>query len=99
MSELEEELINMNNKVDSIKEVEWVVINENPKTDYYFNGGAGGKNLVFKNLKTNEEKTLNEMLSLSNLKLEKYNMVKIFNSKLNEWYIRKSLIIKTKRII
>ncbi|MCU9931260.1 hypothetical protein RRG49_05015 [Mycoplasmopsis felis] len=48
MSELEEELINMNNKVDSIKEVEWVVINESPKTDYYFNGGAGGKNLVFK---------------------------------------------------
>ncbi|MEI2462294.1 hypothetical protein RRG54_02860 [Mycoplasmopsis felis] len=67
----------MNNKVDSIKEVEWVVINESPKTDYYFNGGAGEKNLVFKNLKTNEEKTLNEMLSLSNLELEKYNMIKI----------------------
>ncbi|WP_322958368.1 hypothetical protein RRG49_05010 [Mycoplasmopsis felis] len=29
------------------------------------------------------------MLSLSNLELEKYNMIKIFNSKLNEWYIRK----------
>ncbi|BBU47973.1 hypothetical protein [Mycoplasmopsis felis] len=51
--------------------------------------GAGGKNLVFKNLKTNEEKILNEILSLSNLELEKYNMIKIFNSKLNEWYIRK----------
>ncbi|UWW00823.1 hypothetical protein NW064_06640 [Mycoplasmopsis felis] len=37
-----------------------------------------------------KKKILNEMLSLSNLELEKYNMIKIFNSKLNEWYIRKS---------
>ncbi|WP_322910790.1 hypothetical protein [Mycoplasmopsis felis] len=88
-NELENKVKDIIKKLDNIKEVEWVVINETPKTDYYFNGGVGGKNLVFKNLKTNEEKDLSYMLSLSNIELEKYNMIKVYNSKLNDWYIRK----------
>ncbi|AJR12566.1 Uncharacterised protein [Mesomycoplasma dispar] len=86
---LESLLLSLRSKYDLIEAVEWVVISETPQTDYYYNGGSGGKNLVFKNLKTNETKTIEEMLKIDPLTLKKWGMIKVFNPLLKDWYIRK----------
>ncbi|WP_134110275.1 hypothetical protein [Mycoplasmopsis mustelae] len=79
----------MSNKIDTLREVGWVVINETPQTDYYWRGGKGGKNTVFKNLKTGEILTIDEMIQKTDLELYILGLKKVFNPKLNEWYIRK----------
>ncbi|AJR12534.1 Uncharacterised protein [Mesomycoplasma dispar] len=93
INEFEEKLhslsVSLWSRYNVIEEVEWVVINETPQTDYYYNSGTGGKNLVFKNLKTNETKTIEQMLEIDPLRLRKWGMIKVFNPFLNEWYIRK----------
>ncbi|WP_027332605.1 hypothetical protein [Mycoplasmopsis gallinarum] len=66
----------------------FIVIGETPLTDEYKNGGKGGKNILFKNIKENKNYTLEEMLSKSKEELYLYNLIKVYNSKLDEWYIR-----------
>lgn len=62
---------------------------ESEQTDYYYNGGKGGKNLVFKNLQTGDEKTIDEMLEVPDWQLYKWHLTKVYNTSLKEWYIRK----------
>ncbi|UWD34231.1 hypothetical protein [Mesomycoplasma molare] len=94
--ELQNLVSNWEKEYKDIQNFNWVVINETKQTDYYYNGGTGGKNLVFKNLKTNEIKTISEMLSLDEITLYNMGLMKVYNSKLEEWYIKK-LPNKTKK--
>ncbi|OAB48753.1 hypothetical protein [Mycoplasmopsis gallinarum] len=66
----------------------FVVIGETPQTDKYNKGGKGGKNIWFKNVKTNKNYSLEDMLLMTNEELYLYNLKKVYNSKLDEWYIR-----------
>ncbi|QIW61966.1 hypothetical protein [Mycoplasmopsis gallinacea] len=88
-SVLVEKMIGLGKRIESLKEFEWVVINESEQTDYYYNGGKGGKNLVFKNLQTGDEKTIDEMLEVPDWQLYKWHLTKVYNTSLKEWYIRK----------
>ncbi|ATP59602.1 hypothetical protein [Mesomycoplasma dispar] len=85
INEFEEKLhslsVSLWSRYNVIEEVEWVVINKTPQTDYYYYyySGTGGKNLVFKNLKTNETKTIEQMLEIDPLRLRKWGVIKVFN--------------------
>ncbi|OAB49116.1 hypothetical protein [Mycoplasmopsis gallinarum] len=77
------------NKINQIKnKITYVVIHETELTDKYENGGIGGKNLVFKNVVTNENFTIEQMLQKTDFELYLANLQKVFNPRLNEWYIR-----------
>ncbi|MGZ9763213.1 hypothetical protein ACXYRP_02905 [Mycoplasma sp. 5912] len=89
LSELENQLQTIAINLENIKRVEWVVVKETPLDKPYNQGGKGGKNLVFKNLKTSEVLTLEQMLAKHDWMLYAWGMQKIYNKKLNEWYIRK----------
>ncbi|VEU76203.1 hypothetical protein [Mycoplasmopsis columboralis] len=88
-SDIGDEIIRLGQLINNYKKVEWVVIDETPQTDYYNNGGHGGRNLVFKNLETNEIKTLGQMLNEPEWKLKLWRLAKVYNSKLGIWYIKK----------
>lgn len=78
------------------KGVKWVVINETKQDGDYWEGGTGGKNLEFKNILEDEIYTLNQLLSYSRALLYSMGLVKVYNSKTGEWYIR-TLPNNTKR--
>ncbi|QZE12665.1 hypothetical protein [Mycoplasma sp. Ms02] len=80
-------------KDDSIS---WVVIHETRQTGFYWDGGKGGKNLIFRNMNENKNYSLEELLSKSDEELYTKGLRKVFNSKLNEWYIR-TIRNKTKK--
>ncbi|MGZ9755718.1 hypothetical protein [Mycoplasma sp. 246B] len=86
---LENKLKNIASNLDNIKPVEWVVVKETPLNKPYNQGGIGGRNLVFKNLKTNEVLTLNQMLDKPDWLLHLWGLQKVYNKKYNYWYIRK----------
>ncbi|WP_373440817.1 hypothetical protein [Metamycoplasma equirhinis] len=50
--------------------------------------GKGGKNIIFKNRKIGELFALDKLLSKPQYELNLLGLLKIFNPKLNEWYIR-----------
>ncbi|VEU74977.1 Uncharacterised protein [Mycoplasmopsis citelli] len=85
--EIDDLLEILNKQLDSLKQDKWVVINETRQTDYYFNRGRGGRNKVFRNLKSGEEKTLDEMLKYSKSQLKKWGLQKVHHPK-KGWYIR-----------
>lgn len=88
ISQVDEQISFLVKDLQNMEKIKWIVINESPLDKPYDQGGKGGKNLHFKNLKTGEIKSLNEMLEYSNMQLRLWNLQKVFNSKLNEWYIR-----------
>ncbi|MGZ9755694.1 hypothetical protein ACXYRR_02025 [Mycoplasma sp. 246B] len=94
--EIQKFLLNLTSKLneidkylDDIRKIEWVVMKETVQTDSYENGGTGGRNLLFKNLKTGEFKTIDQMLSVSEWQLYEWGLQKVYNPAKNIWYIRK----------
>ncbi|UUD36479.1 hypothetical protein NPA08_01435 [Mycoplasmopsis citelli] len=85
--EFKDALETLNSGIESLREDKWVVVKESRKSDYYSRGGKGGKNLLFKNLKTDEVKTLEEMLEYSREELKLWGLQKVYNHKTG-WYIR-----------
>ncbi|ENY70125.1 Hypothetical protein, predicted transmembrane protein [Mycoplasmopsis bovigenitalium 51080] len=75
-------------RVKNIERIGWVVLNETPLSDYYYKGGIGGKNTHFKNLKTGEIKTLDEMLKYSNFELSSFGLQRVKHPK-KGIYLRK----------
>ncbi|ADN69404.1 hypothetical protein [Mycoplasmopsis fermentans] len=75
-------------KIKDIKKIGWVVIHESEQTGPYYMGGTGGKNLIFKNLETNEIKTINEMLELSDFELSLWSLQRVNDPKKGT-YLRK----------
>lgn len=80
--------VEINTYLKSIEHVKWSVVDETKQTAPYEKGGIGGKNLKFKNLKTQEIFTLETLLSYSKIKLNLLGLTKVYNSKLKEWYIK-----------
>ena len=80
--------IEINNYLKNIESIKWSVVDETPQTAPYEEGGTGGKNLKYKNLKTQEIFTLEELLSYSKIKLNLLGLTKVYNSSLKEWYIK-----------
>lgn len=80
--------IEINAYLKAIEHVKWSVVDETKQTAPYEKGGVGGKNLKFKNLKTQEIFTLETLLSYSKIKLNLLGLTKVYNSKLKEWYIK-----------
>ncbi|WP_412031366.1 hypothetical protein [Metamycoplasma buccale] len=80
--------IEINNYLKNIEHIKWSVVDETKQTGPYNEGGVGGKNMKFKNLKTQEIFTLEELLSYSKIKLNLLGLTKVYNSKLKEWYIK-----------
>ena len=80
--------IEINAYLKAIEHVKWSVVDETKQTASYEKGGVGGKNLKFKNLKTQEIFTLETLLSYSKIKLNLLGLTKVYNSKLKEWYIK-----------
>ncbi|TDV24495.1 hypothetical protein BCF59_0468 [Mycoplasmopsis mustelae] len=89
LQNLENWLNLISQNLENIKKVEWVVVKETPQTAPYNKGGIGGRNEVFKNLKTGEILTIDEMLKQPDWKLYSWGLKKVFNPRLNVWYIRK----------
>ncbi|VEU74595.1 Uncharacterised protein [Mycoplasmopsis citelli] len=86
--EINEELQGISEQINDFKKYGWTVINETEQTDYYWNGGRGGKNLVFRNQQTGEEKTIQEMLKTPDWQLRFWGLQKI-HDKIKGDYIRK----------
>ncbi|MGZ9762930.1 hypothetical protein ACXYRK_02055 [Mycoplasma sp. AC1221] len=86
---LTSKLNEINKYLDDIRKIEWVVMKETVQTDSYENGGTGGRNLLFKNLKTGEFKTIDQMLSVLEWQLYEWGLQKVYNPAKNIWYIRK----------
>ena len=80
--------IEINAYLKTIDHIKWSVVDETKQTAPYEKGGVGGKNLKFKNLKTQEIFTLETLLSYSKIKLNLLGLTKVYNSKLKEWYIK-----------
>ncbi|WP_373441217.1 hypothetical protein [Metamycoplasma equirhinis] len=78
----------LENQLNILEKIQWVVINETPLDKPYEEGGKGGKNIIFKNRKTGELFALDKLLSKPQYELNLLGLLKIFNPKLNEWYIR-----------
>ncbi|WP_322901865.1 hypothetical protein [Mycoplasmopsis felis] len=83
------EKVNLNHKrLLNLKNVtKFVVVNETEQYGEYNQGGFGGRNLIFKNIHTNEEYTLNELLNKDYLFLY-YNNLTVVNDKTKGKYIR-----------
>ncbi|ACF07368.1 Uncharacterised protein [Metamycoplasma arthritidis] len=75
-------------KYQDLNKVDWVVLDETKQNGHYNEGGTGGKNLIFKNRITNKIYTLNELLSKSNIELKWMRLMKVYNPRINEYYIR-----------
>ncbi|MFV8468610.1 hypothetical protein ACNQ2K_02980 [Mycoplasma sp. VS292A] len=88
MKELDKLLFDFSSNLSKIEKVEWVVVDETPLDKKYDEGGIGGKNTVFKNLKTGEVKTLDQMLKMSKIQLYSYGLIKV-HSQTRGWYIKK----------
>ncbi|TPR54362.1 hypothetical protein [Metamycoplasma neophronis] len=63
--------------IDESRKIKWVVINELPQDNPYWLNGKGGDNTHFKNLETNEIKTLEEMLQYSDFELYAWNLKRV----------------------
>lgn len=83
------EKVNLNHKrLLNLKSItKFVVVNETEQYGEYNQGGFGGRNLIFKNIHTNEEYTLNELLNKDYLFLY-YNNLTVVNDKTKGKYIR-----------
>ncbi|WP_322935669.1 hypothetical protein RRG37_01615 [Mycoplasmopsis felis] len=83
------EKVNLNYKrLLNLKSItKFVVVNETEQYGEYNQGGFGGRNLIFKNIHTNEEYTLNELLNKDYLFLY-YNNLTFVNDKTKGKYIR-----------
>ncbi|VEU74642.1 Uncharacterised protein [Mycoplasmopsis citelli] len=79
-NELKNILEDLNKKIESWEEEKWVVINETHQTNDYSCGGRGGRNLIFRNTKTNEEKTIDQMLRYSKEELKVWGSSKSTSS-------------------
>lgn len=88
ISQVDEQISFLVKDLQNMEKINWIVVNESPLDKPYDKGGKGGKNLHFKNLKTGEIKSISEMLEYSDVQLRLWNLQKVFNSKLNEWYIK-----------
>ncbi|UUD36063.1 hypothetical protein NPA08_03865 [Mycoplasmopsis citelli] len=86
--EINNSLSEIYQRIEELKKYNWVVINETEQTDFYWNGGRGGKNLVFKNLQTGEIKAINELLKYSDFELRAQGLQKVYDHK-KGFYIRK----------
>lgn len=81
-------IIEINNYLKNINRVKWSVVDETKQTAPYEKGGTGGKNLKFKNLKTQEIFTLEQLLSYTKIQLNLLGLTKVYNPNLKEWYIK-----------
>ncbi|WP_322959966.1 hypothetical protein RRG50_03425 [Mycoplasmopsis felis] len=74
--------VNLNHKrLLNLKSItKFVVVNETEQYGEYNQGGFGGRNLIFKNIHTDEEYTLNELLNKDYLFLY-YNNLTVVNDK------------------
>lgn len=81
-------IIEINNYLKNINRVKWSVVDETKQTAPYEKGGTGGKNLKFKNLKTQEIFTLEQLLSYTKIQLNLLGLTKVYNPDLKEWYIK-----------
>ncbi|WP_322909095.1 hypothetical protein [Mycoplasmopsis felis] len=83
------EKVNLNHKrLLNLKSItKFVVVNETEQYGEYNQGGFGGRNLIFKNIHTDEEYTLNELLNKDYLFLY-YNNLTVVNDKTKGKYIR-----------
>ena len=88
ISQVDEQISFLVKDLQNMEKINWIVVNESPLDKPYDKGGKGGKNLHFKNIKTGEIKSISEMLEYSDVQLRLWNLQKVFNSKLNEWYIK-----------
>ncbi|UUM19923.1 MULTISPECIES: hypothetical protein [unclassified Mycoplasma] len=86
--EIKSNLDGIRSRLEHLKEYKWVVIHETPQTNYYWKGGRGGKNLVFKNLETGEEKTISQMLAYNDRQLRDWGLQRVHDRKRGD-YIRK----------
>ncbi|WP_027335011.1 hypothetical protein [Mycoplasmopsis felifaucium] len=71
--------------IGQMKKVKWTVINETVQDNPYYMGGTGGVNTVFKNLETNEVKTLEDMLKYSKFELYSMGLTKSKHPKTGEY--------------
>ena len=81
-------IIEINNYLKNINRIKWSVVDETKQTAPYEKGGTGGKNLKFKNLKTQEIFTLEQLLSYTKIQLNLLGLTKVYNPDLKEWYIK-----------
>ncbi|UUD36366.1 hypothetical protein NPA08_00815 [Mycoplasmopsis citelli] len=72
--------------LNGLKVYKWVVIHETKQTNYYWKGGRGGRNLVFKNLQTEEVKTIDEMLKYSDWELRAWGLQRVRDRKKRRIY-------------
>lgn len=63
--------------ISRLETIRWTVINETIIDKPYTRGGVGGTNTHFKNLKTREIKTLNELLKLNNFELSINGLLRV----------------------
>ncbi|VEU75799.1 Uncharacterised protein [Mycoplasmopsis maculosa] len=84
--------------VSKIKLPEWVVVYESNLICRYSNRGVGGKNLVFRNITTNEEKTIDKIFKYSNDQLAIWSLIKVY-FKSQDWFIKTFPNKLKKRII
>ncbi|UUD36046.1 hypothetical protein NPA08_03775 [Mycoplasmopsis citelli] len=86
--EINRKIMSITEEIKEFKKYGWTVISETEQTDYYWNGGRGGKNLVFRNQQTGEEKTIQEMLKTPEWQLRFWGLQKV-HDKIKGDYIRK----------
>ncbi|WP_427867505.1 hypothetical protein [Mycoplasmopsis arginini] len=68
-NEIKESSLELLKTISRLETIKWTVINETIINKPYTQGGVGGTNTHFKNLKTGEIKTLEELLKLNNFEL------------------------------
>ncbi|WP_373436276.1 hypothetical protein [Metamycoplasma equirhinis] len=67
----------LENQLNILEKIQWVVINETPLDKPYEEGGKGGKNIIFKNRKTGELFALDKLLSKPQYELNLLGLLKI----------------------
>lgn len=78
---INQQIANFLVQAKDIEKIGWVVVHETEQEGHYEEGGQGGKNLIFKNLKTGEIKTLEQMLKYTDFELSLWNLQRVRDHK------------------
>ena len=78
---INQQIANFLVQAKDIEKIGWVVVHETEQEGHYEEGGQGGKNLIFKNLKTGEIKILEQMLKYTDFELSLWNLQRVRDHK------------------
>lgn len=84
-NEIKESSLELLKTISRLETIKWIVINETIINKPYTQGGVGGANTHFKNLKNGEIKTLEDLLKLNDFELSINGLLRVKDPKKGEY--------------